>query len=110
MNYIRKAHLIERLTNLLRDGAHYSEANMGICEQLNKLDMYYSQYKALKAAMRTWEHYSGYEYYPVPSSAPHAWDARAYYHRWDNLWEGNQLMLRRSLLRHMIREVETWDV
>lgn len=52
-----------------------------------------------------WEHYSGNEAYPVPGSLS------SEENNWldDNLWQGEALAYRRSLLQHLIKKVSQWN-
>ena len=111
MNYLRKDHVLAVLYDLLRNGAH--DVHAGICEQLQFYKLNAGEYYTVKKAMHEWTYYSGALVFPIPStikpfSAPACYIKTAEQNE-GGLWRGDQLMYRRSLLRHLIREVNAWD-
>jgi hypothetical protein len=77
---------------------------LGICHQIRLF--HDDEVIKVRELFKTWEHYSGNDAYPVPSSnsCPKAYYAK---HRVSgSLWQGEQLMYRRSLIKHIINN---WD-
>lgn len=52
-----------------------------------------------------WEHYSGYLPYPIPVTCSRMKDAQDQYTYTHNLWEGEQLAMRISYMKHLIKEL-----
>lgn len=97
--------IIEACQHLLDIGPYDLED--GICENI---DSYYffndiEEFTPdLSEYFKTWEHFSGSTTFPVPSSDPDK-TPQAFYQLCDNLWQGQQLEYRVSLLNHIIQEL-----
>ena len=110
-NYLRKDRVLSILHDMLRNGP--LNAHNGICEQLQFYQLNAGEFYTVKKAMHEWPYYSGALVFPVPStmqpfSAPACYIKLAEEGK-GGLWRGDQLMYRRSLLRHLIRAVDAWD-
>lgn len=97
--------IIEACQHLLDIGPYDRE--VGICENIddylffNGIGMFSPK---LGDMFKTWEHFSGSETFPVPSSS-HDKDPQGFFQTCDDLWQGEQLEYRISLLNHIINEL-----
>ena len=107
----RREVLLITLRDLLEASGEF-EIYIGICNAVARFTN--SHYRSLRPFFPTWKHFSGDSLYPIPATeagrSPHTQYLCA-----TSRWQGNQLMYRRSLLRHLLREVEVstdewWDV
>jgi len=94
--------LIEHL-EALGEGKEVLFKYLGLCSEIHDLTGM-NALKLLKEYFKTWEHYSGDEIYPVPSTNKNC-SAEEYYDSSFNLWSGKQGKLRRSLCRHIAKEM-----
>lgn len=111
-----RTELIDALRSILNNGP--ANAGVGICDNLlgEGLRAYETFSQVKRRLYATWPNWSGCPVYPVPHHRymPHTghhpndveyWADRAY-HRLDH-WTGKQLLLRRGLLWHCIKELRS---
>lgn len=102
---MQKEIIIEACKHLLENGPY--EVIDGICENIdsylffNDIDMFAPN---LEEQFKSWEHFSGRTVFPVPSSDP-TLSPQEFYQLSNNLWWGEQLEYRISLLNHIIKEL-----
>lgn len=102
---MQKEIIIEACNYLLENGPY--DVQDGICENIdsylffNDRDMFSP---TLEEQFKSWEHFSGKTIFPVPSSDPKL-SPQGFYQLADNLWVGEQLEYRVSLLNHIIKEL-----
>ena len=95
------------LVSILTEGPSYTLH--GLCTALSpKLDELglHPIYGEVLNLMAGWVHFSGIKDFPIPSTIVGLSPSAMYFHT-RQLWTGNQLMYRRSLLRHMIHRLDT---
>lgn len=111
-----RTELIAALRSILNNGP--ASHGVGICDNIWKESpSAYTAFQLVKRGLyRAWFNWSGCDVYPVPHHhyIPHTghhphdveyWADRAY-HRFDH-WAGKQLLLRRELLWHCIKELRS---
>ncbi len=99
---LRKPQIIRKLQYIHNN----PPVEAGICHQIRMFDS--ADIHKVHELFKTWEHYSGIRAFPVPSSDSGV-HASAYYNvntYNGKLWQGEQLMYRRSLIKHIINN---WD-
>lgn len=77
------------------NGEHNQWDTLGICSMWLDEVGCNTTYDFVDVLSKGWEHYSGRRSYPVPQE-PH-----------EHCWEGEQLILRLSLIDHLLEQLET---
>jgi len=94
--------LLTRLKKLREKRPRNHHKNVGICAHvLGDLSI-----NILAKLWLDWEHYSGREYYPIPSTNKKIKSPPEYYSKTKDLWRGKQLELRMDLINHLIKKIE----
>ena len=78
----------------------------GVCDNVDT-ERYFPE---IKEAVRSWEHYSGDTIYPIPATHPEmvgTVNSSCHRHQYNIYpkWEGKQLALRISYMKHLIKEL-----
>ena len=101
--------LVGRIEDLLRK-VESSEwegicLTTGVCDNT---DTNPYEYPEIQEAVQSWKHYSGDEDYPIPATHPEmVGTVNSSCHQYHNYpkWEGEQLALRISYMKHLIKEL-----
>ena len=101
--------LVGRLEDLLRkvESSEWGGINLttGVCDNANATPYYYPE---IQEAVQSWKHYSGNLTYPIPATHPEIVgivDSLYYQYNGYPKWAGEQLALRISYMKHLIKEL-----
>ena len=101
--------LVGRLEDLLRkvESSEWGGINLttGVCDNANADPC---DYPEIQEAVQSWKHYSGDEIYPIPATHPEIvgiGDSLYHQYHYYPKWEGEQLTLRISYMKHLIKEL-----
>jgi len=95
--------LKELLTKIKEKDFSTITTRQGICWYLDNEEV--KDNEILFPLFESWESFSGSWYYPIPYKDDSISPSQ-YFRDNENLWKGRQLKMRKSLIKHMIAELE----